>query len=154
AGLDPAALAVAYASTVVLVDTGTAVSGGWSAGAGSGFAIAADRVVTNAHVVAGSDLIQIQLADGTTAPATVWQSWPERDLAVLSVLGGPPLVPAPLAEDPPTVGEPVVAIGNALGLGGAPSVTAGIVSAVGRDISIAAGPGTAAVALDGLVQTD
>ncbi len=71
------------------------------------------------------------------------------DLAVLRVDDPTGLVPAPLATTASTVGEPVVAIGNALALEGSLTVTEGIVSAVDRSISAGSGE-----SLTNLIQTD
>ncbi|KLK90475.1 serine peptidase [Microvirga vignae] len=100
---------------------------------GSGFFISADGyVVTNNHVVEQSGDVQVVTDDGRTLDAKVIGTDPKTDLALLKVVesGNYPYVH--LAEATPRVGEWVVAIGNPFGLGG--TVTAGIVSARGRDI--------------------
>jgi serine protease Do len=105
---------------------------------GSGFIIDADgTVVTNAHVVAGAQSVRVALSDGTELPAKVIGRDTRTDLAVLKVKADhklPWLELGHSAEVRP--GEWVVAVGNPFGLGG--TVTAGIVSARGRDIG--AGP--------------
>lgn len=102
-------------------------------GLGSGFFVSADGyVVTNNHVVENAKSATVTTADGKTLTAKVVGTDPKSDLAVLKVdaKGDYPFVN--LASDAPKVGDWVVAIGNPYGLGG--TVTAGIVSADGRDI--------------------
>ncbi|MEH3148046.1 MAG: Do family serine endopeptidase [Methylobacterium frigidaeris] len=111
--------------------------GGGGGAQGSGFFISADGyVVTNNHVVANARSVQVTLDDGRTLDAKVVGTDPKTDLALLKVTesGNFPFVK--LARGAPQVGDWVVAIGNPFGLGG--TVTAGIVSARGRDIG--AGP--------------
>ncbi|MGL5445910.1 MAG: Do family serine endopeptidase [Rhabdaerophilum sp.] len=100
---------------------------------GSGFFISADGyVVTNNHVVENAKEVTITRIDGTELAAKVVGTDPKTDLALLKVgaKGDYPFVA--LAQEAPMVGDWVVAIGNPFGLGG--TVTAGIVSAHGRDI--------------------
>jgi serine protease Do len=101
---------------------------------GSGFIIDADgTVVTNNHVVEHATSVSVTLDDGTELPAKVIGRDPRTDLAVLRIKAGKPLAFIQLGDSSAVkVGEWVVAMGNPFGLGG--SVTAGIVSALGRDI--------------------
>ena len=104
---------------------------------GSGFFITGDGyVVTNNHVVEHATEVTLVTDDGTILPAKVIGTDKKTDLALLKVTkpGTYPFVP--WASKAPRVGDWVVAIGNPFGLGG--TVTAGIVSARGRDIG--AGP--------------
>lgn len=88
------------------------------------------HILTNLHVIAGADAIQVLLHDGRTANAVVIGSDSATDLAVLKV-DLPDLIPAQLADsDALRVGDVVLAIGNPLGFGH--SVTQGIVSGLGR----------------------
>jgi serine protease Do len=101
---------------------------------GSGFIVDADGyVVTNNHVIDGADSITVTLEDGTELPATLVGTDPTTDLALLKVDAGHDL-PALAWGDSDTVrvGDWVLAVGNPFGLGG--TVTAGILSARGRDI--------------------
>ena len=101
---------------------------------GSGFIIDASGViVTNNHVVNGASAVTVTLDDGTTLPAKVIGKDARTDLAVLQVRS-PHKLPFINLGDSGAVqpGEWVVAVGNPFGLGG--TVTAGIVSARGRDI--------------------
>ncbi len=105
-------------------------------GAGTGFVVSADgRIATNAHVVADARTIQVAFHDGTTAPATVVGVDRTDDLAVVKVdrTGLSPLTLGTSADL--KMGQPVVAIGNALDLTGGPTATEGIVSALDRHIS-------------------
>ena len=88
------------------------------------------HVVTNYHVIAQATQIKVQLRDDRVAPATLVGADPDTDLAVLKIsLGTLPIMPKG-RSDRLRVGEPVLAIGNPLGLG--QTVTQGIVSATGR----------------------
>jgi S1-C subfamily serine protease len=104
-------------------------------GAGTGFVVGADGlIVTNNHVIVGARTIEVSLPDGTTKTAKVVGADPTADLAVLKIdAHGLPTVHLG-RSDAVHVGDPVVAIGNALALQGGPTVTEGIVSAVGRTI--------------------
>lgn len=101
---------------------------------GSGFLIDPSGVViTNNHVIEGADRIEITFTDGTTLPATLAGSDPKTDLAVLRVESDEALPYVRFGDSGKLrVGDWVMAIGNPFGLGG--SVTAGIVSALNRDI--------------------
>jgi serine protease Do len=126
-----------------------------SAGLGSGFVMRADGViVTNAHVVAGATTISVMFRDGTTYPAKVIGTDETNDLAVLQVKASN-LPVAPIGDsDNLLVGEWAIAIGNPYGfmLGNSePSVTAGVISGVGRNL-VARGEGPSAY-FD-MIQTD
>ncbi|UZE47544.1 Do family serine endopeptidase [Rhodopseudomonas sp. P2A-2r] len=102
-------------------------------GQGSGFFISADGfAVTNNHVVDGADKVEVTTDDGTTYKAKVIGTDPRTDLALIKVEGGSNFPFAKLADGKPRIGDWVLAVGNPFGLGG--TVTAGIVSASGRDI--------------------
>jgi serine protease Do len=107
-------------------------------GAGSGFIIdPSGIIVTNAHVVGNAERIVVGLADGTQLPASVLGVDELTDVAVIKVASSNPLPAVGWGDSRALeVGDWVVAAGNPFGLGG--SVTAGIVSARGRDIG--AGP--------------
>jgi serine protease Do len=101
---------------------------------GSGFIIDADgTIVTNNHVVKDASSVSVTMDDGTELPAKIIGRDPKSDLAVLRVKAGHALPFISLGESEDVrPGQWVVAMGNPFGLGG--SVTAGIVSARGRDI--------------------
>ena len=106
-------------------------------GEGSGFFISADGyAVTNNHVVDHAHSVQVTADDGTVYPAKVVGTDSKTDLALIKVDGNKDFPFVKFAEHAPQVGDWVVAVGNPFGLGG--TVTAGIVSARGRDIG--AGP--------------
>ncbi len=113
---------------------------------GSGFIVDAEGlVVTNNHVIADAEEITVTLVDGTKLPAKVLGKDAKTDLALLKVEPKKPLPAVGWGDSKAArVGDWVVAIGNPFGLGG--SVTAGIISARGRDIN--AGP------YDDFIQTD
>jgi len=100
---------------------------------GSGVVFTGDGfLLTNAHVVGKSTSGTAEFSDGTSAPFRVVGADPLSDLAVLRA-NGPTPEPAELGEaDRLAVGQLVVAVGNPLGLAG--SVTAGVVSALGRSL--------------------
>jgi len=102
-------------------------------GQGSGFFISADGyAVTNNHVVDGADKVEVTTDDGKTYTAKVIGTDQRTDLALIKVEGGSSFQYAKLADGKPRIGDWVLAVGNPFGLGG--TVTAGIVSAQGRDI--------------------
>ncbi len=106
------------------------------------------RLVTNHHVVEGADRLVVRLADGRELPGTVIGSDPATDLAVVQVEAND--LPAATWGDSEAlrVGQIVLAVGNALGLPGGPTVSLGVVSALGRPL-----PGADFV-FEGLLQTD
>jgi serine protease Do len=107
-----------------------------ASGQGSGFFISPDGyAVTNNHVVANADEVEVQTDDGRTFSAKVIGTDPRTDLALIKV-DGDNFPYAKLAEKAPRIGDWVLAVGNPFGLSS--TVTAGIVSARGRDIG--AGP--------------
>jgi serine protease Do len=104
---------------------------------GSGFIISADGyVVTNNHVVEKANEVEVALEGGKTLPAKVIGTDKRTDLALLKISDGNNLPYIEWSNTQPRVGDWVIAVGNPFGLGG--TVTAGIVSARGRDIQ--AGP--------------
>ena len=105
-------------------------------GQGSGFFISADGyAVTNNHVVEKAESVTVTTDDGKTHQAKVIGTDPRTDLALIKVENGPfPYVK--LSDRAPRIGDWVLAVGNPFGLGG--TVTAGIVSARGRDIGASA----------------
>src|SRR6478735_6518682 len=107
--------------------------GGQVTGQGSGFFISADGyAVTNNHVVDGADKVEVTTDEGKTYTAKVIGTDPRTDVALIKVEGGSNFPFAKLSDDKARIGDWVLAVGNPFGLGG--TVTAGIVSASGRDI--------------------
>jgi len=113
---------------------------------GSGFVLDADGIIiTNNHVIADADEIIVNFSDGSKLTAELVGTDPKTDIAVLRVKPVLPLTAVSFGDsDKARIGDWVMAIGNPFGLGG--TVTLGIVSAVGRDIS--SGP------YDNFIQTD
>jgi len=121
-----------------------------SKGKGAGFVIKDDgTILTNHHVIAGSDRIVVTFADGLESPAALISSQPERDLAVLQPARIPDdLEPVTLAASGQLdLGDLVVAIGFPFGVG--PSVSAGVVSGLNRTF-----PLSGRQDLEGLIQFD
>jgi S1-C subfamily serine protease len=126
-------------------------NGRFAAGAGSGVVFTNDGfLLTNAHVVGHADAGRAAFSDGTTVPFHVVGADPLSDLAVVRA-DGPTPDPARLGEASRLkVGQLVVAVGNPLGLAG--SVTAGVVSALGRSLPTREGENVRVI--DDVIQTD
>jgi serine protease Do len=109
----------------------------YTLGQGSGFFISADGyAVTNNHVVDKAEHVDVTTDDGKTYTAKVIGTDDRTDIALIKVEGRSDFPFVHLADKQPRIGDWVIAVGNPFGLGG--TVTAGIVSARGRDIG--AGP--------------
>lgn len=126
-----------------------------SAGIGSGFVVRGDGViVTNAHVIGGASKVSVAMRDGTTYDAVVIGVDETNDLAVVKIaVVGLPVAPLGTSSDL-LVGEWSIAIGNPFGfvLGNSePSVSVGVVSAVGRNL---AGRGDGGGVYVDMIQTD
>ena len=119
-------------------------------GVGTGFIIDEEgHVVTNAHVLAEARRAEIYLHDGDMVEARFVGRDPWTDVAVMKIKRKD-LEPAELGDsDKLSVGQFVIAIGNSFGLAGGPTVTFGVISALGRHIRTQRGP-----LLAGLIQTD
>ncbi len=134
--LDIQAILAKVQPSVVMIETSRTTSQGVFDGAGSGVILnSKGLVLTNAHVIGGISEITVVLPDGTSHKASLVGASPDDDLALVQVEGVDGLVPAELgSSDDLRVGDEVIAIGNALNLGGEPTVTRGIVSAKDRDL--------------------
>ncbi|MCI4064689.1 trypsin-like peptidase domain-containing protein [Micromonospora sp. R77] len=145
----PAELVTAAGKTVPGVVSVLVGGASGASASGSGFAIDNEQhIVTNDHILArgGAGPVTVEMPDGRRFTAEVVGREPASDLAVLKVPATAGLAALPLAKPNSTrVGEPVLAVGSPLGLSG--TVTAGIVSALNRQVRIGSGRHTA-------VQTD
>ncbi len=108
------------------------------------------HILTNNHVVTGASALKVTLPDGRTFDAKVIGADPVTDLAVIQIPANSNLPTVALGDSSQLrVGDWVVAIGNALGLEGGPTVTQGVVSAMERTITEQNG-----ASISGLIQTD
>jgi putative serine protease PepD len=148
--LDIQAILAKVQPSVVAIETSSSSVSGVFDGAGSGIILSEDGLVlTNSHVIGAVGDITVVLPDGTQKAATLVGASPDDDIAVIQVDDVDDLTPAELgSSDDVRVGDEVIAIGNALNLGGEPTVTRGIVSAKDRDLT------AEGVTLQGLFQTD
>jgi len=148
--IDVAAVAGDVGISVVAIQRSVGADGSLGESAGTGLVITADgEIVTNAHVVAGADVVNVRLpGESEPRPGAVVAVDESNDLALVRI-DADGLTPAVFAAPGDVrVGDEVVAIGFALDLDGDPSVTRGVVSALDRTLATRAG------ALNGLVQTD
>ncbi len=121
-------------------------------GLGSGVVMdAGGHIMTNAHTVDGAERILVGIGDGRVLGGSVVGADDETDIAVVRV-DGDHLVPAEFGDsDKLKVGQPVLAIGNPLGLPGGPTVTSGVVSSLHRNIRIGDGDGLPVIQTDAAV---
>lgn len=121
----------------------------WEEGAASGIVVdAAGLIVTNHHVVRGATSVTVRMRDGREFEGSVVGSDPATDIALLKVDAGQ-LTPVTFGDSEKLrVGQVVLAIGNSLGLPGSPTVSTGVVSAIGRSMPFSQ------YVLEGLLQTD
>lgn len=118
-------------------------------GVGSGFVIHDDGcILTNAHVVLGSQEIKVTLEDGRIFPAELRGIDTIMDLAVVKIEASGLPVPEMANNSALKIGQMAIAIGSPLGLVGGPTVTAGVISALNRSIQ------TEVTFMEGLIQTD
>ncbi len=148
------AAAVAAKVDPAIVDINTVVGSSQAAGTGQ-IISSSGEVLTNNHVVDGSSSIQVTVvSDGRTYTAHVVADDPAADIAVIQMEGASGLPTVTFASSSSlTVGQPVVAIGNALGDGGTPRATTGSVTALDQTITASEG-GARSEQLNGMVQSD
>lgn len=134
--LDIQAVLGAVEPSVVTINSSAETSRGVFGGGGSGVVINDEgMIVTNAHVVTAADEITVTFFNDVTTTAEVVAVYTDDDIALLQAQDVTDTVPATFGTlDATRVGDEVLAIGNALGLEGQPTVTSGIVSAKGREI--------------------
>ncbi|MFI1796940.1 S1C family serine protease [Streptomyces sp. NPDC020379] len=127
--------AVAKAVSPSIVEIKAQTTSGESTGSGV-IVTSGGEIVTNNHVVAGADSVNVSFSDGSSKTAKVVGTDPDKDLALIKVNGASGLKAATLGDSGKIrVGDDVVAIGSPEGLTG--TVTSGIVSALNRDVTVA-----------------
>ena len=134
--------------SVVNIEVRTRTKRGEGRGNGSGFLFTPDGfILTNSHVVSGATSIDVSLADGTRCAASVIGDDPHTDLAVVRI-SAPTQIPAQFGDsDSIRPGQLVIAVGSPLGF--QTTVTAGVVSALGRTMRAQSGR-----LIDSVIQTD
>lgn len=153
--LDAQDIAAKVEPAVVDINTTLASLGQAGQAAGTGIILTSNgEILTNNHVIQGATSIKVTIPSRSTAyTATVIGVSTTADVALIQIQGVSGLPTATLANSSSlSVGEPVVAIGNALGQGGTPSVSQGTITAL--DQSVTASDGTSSEQLSGLIQSD
>ncbi|HEY1455130.1 MAG TPA: trypsin-like peptidase domain-containing protein [Candidatus Dormibacteraeota bacterium] len=146
--------AVAAKVDPAIVDINTLIGG--SAAAGTGMIVTSSgEVLTNNHVVDGSTSIQVTVQGRSqTYTAHVVATDPSADIALIQIEGASSLPTVSFAQSSALqVGQTVIAIGNALGRGGAPNVTQGSVTALDQTITASEG-GSSSEQLSGMIEAD
>jgi S1-C subfamily serine protease len=157
-GIDVRSVASRVAPAVVDINTtltsfSTPAAAGRAAGTGI-ILTPSGEVLTNNHVIQNASTIRVTVDSGSTYTAQVLGVDPTHDVALLQLQGASGLPTATLADSSSlTIGQEVVAMGNALGRGGAPSVTAGTITGLDRSI-IARSDIGGGEHLKNLIQTD
>ena len=124
-------------------------------GAGTGIVIDGSVILTNNHVVAGAtNLTARSIGNGQTYPATVIGYDRQHDIAVVQLAGGGLPVANIGNSETVTVGEPIVSLGNAGGVGGVPSAVDGRVAALNQTVSANDALTGSTETLNGLIQID
>lgn len=137
-----------YEETIDSVVLVRVYGGVYGQGTGTGFVYDDEHLLTNHHVVGGSDDVELQYSAGEWRSASIVASDPYSDLAVLETPDRSDYAtPLSLSESDPVVGQEVVALGNPLGLNA--SVSRGIVSGVNRSL-----PSPAGFSIPDAIQTD
>ena len=142
--------------SAAVVNINTTLSDGGEA-AGTGIVLTADgTVITNNHVIDGATDIQVEIGgNGETKPAKIVGYDATDDIAVIKIKNVSNLKTATLGDSSRVaVSDTVVAIGNALGKGGDPTVTAGIVSGLNKEITAGDANGGSSETLRNMIQID
>ena len=149
------AAAAAAKVTPGVVDINTRLGFQNGAGAGTGMILTSSgEILTNNHVIDGATSITVTVvATGHKYTANVVGTDPTEDIAVLQLQGASGLKTIPVGDSSGVaVGDPVVAIGNAGGVGGAPAVVTGTVQALNQTVTASDQGGTNAETLNGVIQ--
>ena len=150
---DPATNRTATKVSPAVVNIDTQLAAG--AAAGTGMILTADgTVLTNNHVIDGATAISVELPNGSTHKASVLGYDVSDDVALIHVSGVSGLPTIQSGTGDLSVGDAVIALGNALGRGGAPTVVTGRVTALHQTITASDDNGTNAETLHNLIQTD
>ncbi|MDQ6741759.1 MAG: S1C family serine protease [Candidatus Dormibacteraeota bacterium] len=154
--IDLQAIAARVDPAIVDINTVVKTAAGSGQAAGTGMILTSSgEVLTNNHVVEGATSINVTVAGRSGSyTATVIGVDPSADVALLQIQGVSGLPTVTLANSSTLkIGDPVVALGNALGAGGTPSETAGTVTALDQSITAGTGSGTPEQ-LTGMIQSD
>ena len=146
---------IAQSIDPAVVDINGTLQGGGQV-AGTGMILTSSGIVlTNNHVIEGTTSLSLQVdGTGTTYSATVLGTDATDDIALIQMNGASHLATVPIGDSSSVaIGDSVVAIGNALGAGGAPAVTTGSVTALNQTIT-AGDSGAATETLSGMIQMD
>ena len=136
-----------------VVNINTVTSAGSAAGTGM-IITSSGEVLTNNHVIRGATQISVETSDGSRRSASVLGYDVTDDVALLKLDGVSGLPTISVSTATVSVGSPVVALGNALGKGGAPTVVTGSVTAVKQTITASDEGGANTATLSNLIQTD
>ncbi len=149
--IDATVVGAAVIPSIVTVEVGSTVGDTFTqTGSGSGVVLdQSGHIITNHHVVEAGDAARVVLSDGRVYEAELVGSDPLTDLAVLRI-PTTDVVPIALGSTSDlTIGNSSIAVGSPLGLEGGPSLSVGVISALGREVQT--GPDTI---LYGMIQTD
>jgi S1-C subfamily serine protease len=123
--------------------------------AGTGIVVPGGEVLTNNHVIRGASQIRVAVPGGPTYDARVLGADAGHDVALLAIRGTWNVAPATLGDSSTVaVGDQVEAVGNAGGIGGAPSVVSGTIIGLDRSVTASDEAGLGAEELTGLLETD
>lgn len=150
-GVDAAAVAAKVDPAIV--DVNTTLQGGAAAGTGM-VLTSSGEVLTNNHVIDGATSVTATDSTGRKYSAKVVGYDAADDVAVLQLQGASKLPTVSVASTAPAVGDPVVALGNALGRGGTPATAEGSVTAVDQTITAADDNGANPETLHNMIQID
>jgi S1-C subfamily serine protease len=151
---DPAVAKVASKVDPGIVDINTQIDFGSAAGAGTGMVLTSDGLIlTNNHVVDGATAITVTTVEnGHRYAASVVGTDPTEDIAVLQLKGASGLSTIPLGDSTKVaVGDSIVALGNAGGVGGSPVIATGVVEATDQTITASDDSGANPETLNGLI---